>query len=57
MLSPCDDLADLAALPDLALVDMRGTVPGDACSMVQILNLAMALSRCNNSSTCFLVEA
>ena len=58
VLSPSDDLAELAALPDLALVDMRGTVPGDACSMRQILRLCLALKprQCDSSAARFLVE-
>jgi hypothetical protein len=43
VLRGCDDLAELAALPDLALVDVRQTVPGDARSMVLLFNLALSL--------------
>jgi hypothetical protein len=42
-LSTGKELTGLAALPNLALVDVRNTLPGDSQTMVTLFNLALAL--------------
>ena len=42
-LSACDDLAGLAALPYLAVVDLRNSVPSDSQTMGNLFNLAFAM--------------
>lgn len=42
-LSACSSLAELAALPELALVDLQNTVPADAATTAHLVNLAFAL--------------
>ena len=54
VLCGCEDLVELAGMPDLATVDVSHTVPGDAPSMALVCRLALAMQALGKGA-CFLM--